>query len=46
MSRIPARKAKHTKLTREEILESMGWEPLDFPPGVPADVGRKSPNAG
>jgi 2'-5' RNA ligase len=38
MNRIPARKAKHTKLTREEILESMGWEPLDFPPGVPADV--------
>lgn len=26
MSRIPAREAKDTKLTREEILESMGWE--------------------
>jgi len=38
MGRIPTRKGKHTELSREEILESVGWEPLDFPPDVPADV--------
>src|ERR1019366_2661666 len=38
LCRVPARKAKHTKITREEILKSIGWEPLDFPPDVPADV--------
>jgi hypothetical protein len=38
MNRIPARKATHTKITREEILKGIGWEPLDFPPDVPSEV--------
>ena len=38
LSRVPARKEIPSKLSREEILEGMGWEPLEFPPGVPADV--------
>src|ERR1035437_2142033 len=38
MSRIPAKKTKHTKPTRQEILKGIGWKPLEAPPGVPADV--------
>jgi len=37
MSRIPARKAKHTKPTREEILNAINWKPVRLP-GVPAAV--------
>jgi hypothetical protein len=41
MRRVQARKEKQLKPAREareEILKGIGWEPLDFPPDVPADV--------
>jgi hypothetical protein len=41
MRRVAARKkaeSKPTREAREEILKGIGWEPLDFPPDVPADV--------
>lgn len=37
MKRVPARKAKETKPTREEILKAINWKPVRLP-GVPAAV--------
>ena len=35
----PCSTGKHTKLTREEILKAINWEPVRFP-GVPTAVGE------
>ncbi|MGA2580042.1 MAG: hypothetical protein ABSH24_28925 [Bryobacteraceae bacterium] len=40
MKRIPARKAKPTKPTREEILKAINWKPIKIP-GAPAAVVKE-----
>ena len=39
MQVAPCSTGKHTKLTREEILKAINWEPVRFP-GVPTAVGE------
>lgn len=38
MSRVPSKKPKQTKLTREEILKGIDWKPGYFPASMPQAV--------